>query len=379
MQGVTKRQRSLLIGVVLGIASAWWGCGSESGGSEPRAAAKVEPRSDPGARASVQRPEPLASDHGRVLYARMCAVCHGARGEGYRADNAPGLAHPEFLASVSDEALAVAIMDGRAGTTMSAWHLSHGGPLSDRDVVSLIEFLRTWSRAAPAALDASPPRGEPAAGRRLFAKECARCHDPAGPYVRITSREWLSTATPGFLRHALRVGRVGTPMASFADLGERAIEDLVAYLTSLPAWPTPQPPPLTARPPPLPLGPVPLNPRGPSPRGFAPFPRMTSVDVVHAQLARGARMVLIDARVPSDFVQLRIEGAVSVPFYDPAPYFAALPKDTWLVCYCGCPHAESGALAEQLVAAGFRKVTVLDEGLGEWLARGYPVHSGGEH
>jgi len=68
-----------------------------------------------------------------------------------------------------------------------------------------------------------------------------------------------------------------------------------------------------------------------------------------------------------------IAGAVSVPFYDPSPYFAALPKDTWLVCYCACPHAESGQLAQQLGAQGFTKVAVLDEGLGVWKARGYPV------
>ena len=65
-----------------------------------------------------------------------------------------------------------------------------------------------------------------------------------------------------------------------------------------------------------------------------------------------------------------------MPFYDPAPYFDALPKDTWLVCYCACPHAESGQLARELVAHGFTKVTVLDEGLGVWKARGYPVSTG---
>jgi cytochrome c oxidase cbb3-type subunit 3/ubiquinol-cytochrome c reductase cytochrome c subunit len=67
---------------------------------------------------------------------------------------------------------------------------------------------------------------------------------------------------------------------------------------------------------------------------------------------------------------------VSVPFYDPTPYLKALPKDTWLVSYCGCPHAESMALAGKLVAAGFRKVTVLDEGLGVWKARKYPLRQG---
>jgi rhodanese-related sulfurtransferase len=82
-------------------------------------------------------------------------------------------------------------------------------------------------------------------------------------------------------------------------------------------------------------------------------------------------MVLLDARVPSDYEQEHIQGAVSVPFYDPSPYLAALPKSAWMVCYCACPHAESGVLAEKLQAAGFKKVTVLAEGLYGWSGKGY--------
>jgi cytochrome c oxidase cbb3-type subunit 3/ubiquinol-cytochrome c reductase cytochrome c subunit len=66
-----------------------------------------------------------------------------------------------------------------------------------------------------------------------------------------------------------------------------------------------------------------------------------------------------------------IAGAVSVPFYDPTPYLSSLPANAWLVCYCACPHAESGQLASH-----FAKVTVLDEGLWVWKAHGYPVRSG---
>src|SRR5579859_8097602 len=76
--------------------------------------------------------------HGQELYARMCAVCHGAAGEGYRADQAPALAHPDFLASATDVHLRNAIADGRAGSTMSAWSSLHGGPLGDTDVRAIV-------------------------------------------------------------------------------------------------------------------------------------------------------------------------------------------------------------------------------------------------
>jgi cytochrome c oxidase cbb3-type subunit 3/ubiquinol-cytochrome c reductase cytochrome c subunit len=162
------------------------------------------------------------------------------------------------------------------------------------------------------------------------------------------------------------------------SLGEGGIEDVLALLRSWQSTtPGPRPPP--ARPPPLPLGPVPLNPRGPEPAGFVAHGTgagTTRADVIKEQLDRGARMALLDARAPSDYMREHIAGAVSVPFYDPDPYFSALPRDAWLVCYCACPHAESGQLAQKLAAKGFNKVTVLDEGLGVWRMRKYPTQSG---
>ncbi|HEY2406166.1 MAG TPA: c-type cytochrome, partial [Polyangiaceae bacterium] len=93
---------------------------------------------------------------GAEVYGNMCAVCHGENGEGYKADQAPRLAHPNFLASVSDAFLRDAIANGRRGTTMSAWGKERGGPLDHRDVEELRKFLRTWSKDKPAVLDERP-------------------------------------------------------------------------------------------------------------------------------------------------------------------------------------------------------------------------------
>jgi cytochrome c oxidase cbb3-type subunit 3 len=322
-------------------------------------------------------PRVPSAAHGATLYARMCAVCHGAEGQGYVADQAPALAHPDFLASVSDEFLRFAIAVGRQGTTMSAWQTDHGGPLSPDDVGDVIAHLRSWQKGPALAFSQSSESGDQERGKRLFAKHCASCHGPKAPYVHIQNRQLLVHATAPFLRHAIQTGRPGTKMPGFANtLGERGVEDVISYLRGLPSWAVPGETPGDRAPPPIPLGPVPLNPRGPEPRGFRSFPNMTSVDVVGAQLKRGARMVLIDARAPSDYINGHIRGAVSVPFYDPFAYLAQLPSDVWLVCYCGCPHAESGALAKQLHDQGFRKVTILDEGLGVWTEKGHPMQTG---
>jgi cytochrome c oxidase cbb3-type subunit 3/ubiquinol-cytochrome c reductase cytochrome c subunit len=162
-----------------------------------------------------------------------------------------------------------------------------------------------------------------------------------------------------------------------AELGDSGVEDLVAYLRSWPAnESSPEGSEVPDHVPPIPLGPVPLDPHGPEPESFRAYPAMTSVDVAKAQLDRGARMAFLDARAPSDYVAEHIAGAVSVPFYDPAPYLQVLPKDAWLVCYCACPHAESGQLAQKLLAQGFSKVTVLDEGFRVWKQKGYPTRAG---
>jgi cytochrome c oxidase cbb3-type subunit 3/ubiquinol-cytochrome c reductase cytochrome c subunit len=316
---------------------------------------------------------------GAAFYQQMCKVCHGEHGEGERADRAPAIGGADFLAAVSDDFLRRAIGSGRLGTTMSAWSKDVGGPLASSDIDALIAFLRSRSRQPPRRLDDRPLHGDLVRGSVLYARECQHCHGPrgwGGPDVRIGNRQLLVSASDGFLRDVIGRGRSNTRMRGFAaTLGAAGVDDVIAYLRHLQdSAPLAAPP--VSPPPPLKLGPVPVHPRGPEPIGFRVFPEMTSVDDVHAQLARGARMALLDARVPTDYVGRHIASAVSVPFYDPSPYLGALPRDAWLVCYCACPHAESSELALKLMAAGFVKVTVLQEGLSAWIARGFATHRG---
>jgi len=324
----------------------------------------------------------LMAHQGAQLYGRMCSVCHGMNGEGYRADRAPAIGHTDYLATVTDEYLHHAIVDGRVATTMSAWGLEHGGPLRPREVDAIIAYMRTWQDERAYDLDQRPVTGDAAHGATVYASECAKCHGArgtGGDYVAFGGPQVLKTATNGFFRYAIHHGRAGTPMPAFdRTLDDKSIEDVIAlardtWSKSLPLTAAVASP---ARPPPIPLGPVPLNPHGPDPSGFATQPQTTKAEIIKRELDRGAKMAILDARAPSDYTREHIAGAVSVPFYDPDPYYKDLPKDAWLVCYCACPHAESGQLASKLVANGFKKVTVLDEGLGFWRNKGFPTKSG---
>ncbi|HVU00957.1 MAG TPA: c-type cytochrome [Polyangiaceae bacterium] len=317
---------------------------------------------------------------GERIYGRMCAVCHGPNGEGYRADEAPAVGKRAFLGTASDVFMRRAINDGRTGTTMSAWSTAHGGPLSGPDVDAVIAYLRTLQPGAPVAVDQHQQAGHVEEGARLFERECARCHGArgtGGPNVGIGNPELLASATDAFLRHAITNGRPETAMPSFGEkLGKQGVDDVLAHLRDLQRQAAPPPPEPPAPPPPIPLGPVPLNPKGPEPAGFQKAPATTHAELIHSELERGAKMAILDARAPQDYRNGHIAGAVSVPFYDVQPYVTKLPKNAWLVAYCACPHAESGQLAQRLLEAGFEKVTILDEGLGFWRSKHFATHEG---
>src|SRR4051812_35568229 len=112
-----------------------------------------------GALGGNQEIEPAQRRGGR-LYQRMCAVCHGATGAGYKADQAPSLTHPDFLAIASDAFLRSAIVNGRPGTTMSAWSVERGSPLMGADIDAVIAFLRGWDRDRHPDADLRPARGD---------------------------------------------------------------------------------------------------------------------------------------------------------------------------------------------------------------------------
>ncbi|MBS2012535.1 MAG: c-type cytochrome [Deltaproteobacteria bacterium] len=316
-------------------------------------------------------------ERGARLYAETCSLCHGERGEGYRADDAPRLTSPEFLSRASDEFLRVAILQGRPGTTMSAWATERGGPLSADDANAIVSFLRSIDGVPPVPLDPGGLAGDPARARPIYEAECRSCHGEKGEggrYINLGNPVFLSSVTDAFLRDAISIGRAATPMAAFdGKIPSSSIVDLVALLRS---WQRPIDGPETLPPRPGQLTNVVLNPGGPEPDlGSRPF---VPADTVKAAMDRGATFVLADARPPSDYSGGHIAGAISVPFYEVAPYLPQIPPERAVVVYCACPHAESGVAADAMRARGYARVMVLDEGFKVWRARNYPVRSGGK-
>ena len=326
-----------------------------------------------GALSSARPVNPAGAATGAQLYAKYCALCHGAALEGYAADNAPALRSPTFLATASTAFLQSAIERGRAGTAMAGFGKVVGGPLEPAEVDALIAFIR-GDAGTPQPLAPKASTGDVAKGSRLYATHCESCHGTAtqrGNAVHLANPMFLASASDAFLRLAVADGRPGTPMEPWKDkLGTTEIEDVIAYVRSL-ARPVPAAP--VVPPSPAPAASVVLNPEGKPPEFALRLGRYASVADVAKAYADKRRMILIDARPTSDYLRLHIPGAISVPYFDMRGLDTVPNDGTWIVSYCVCPHEESGRVLEELRKRGYPNTAVLDEGLFVWTQQGHPT------
>ncbi len=324
-----------------------------------------------------------AAQAGQAAYGRYCALCHGAQGQGYAADNAPALANQAFLRAATDEFLTAAIADGRPGTPMSAWHRKHGGPLDDRTIAQLVRYLRSLQTEPRVIVDGVRVNGDTTRGRVLYAQRCARCHGSRGEgvdAVSLANPALLASASDGFLHYAISHGRPGTRMQAFAgQLQPQQIDDVVAFVRSLssgevPIAPVPTPAPEV---PPISEMPIVINPDGRAPRFTGRDDRFVPAAEVKRAIDRGDRLIVMDARATSDWLSSHVPGAIPMPYYQLEGVLDQLPRDgTWMIAYCACPHAASGHLVDALREHGFTHTAIMDEGIHYWEQQGFPTVSG---
>ncbi len=316
-----------------------------------------------------------AGPDGAGMYARYCALCHGADGAGYASGNAPSLSNQDFLVIASDRFIRHAVEHGRPGTAMSAWGVFYGGPLSLPQGDVVVDHLRSKQTVATVILDTDPINGSLENGRTLYGRRCASCHGDGGAggsAPSLNNPTFLSSVLDHYLRHSIQNGRGGTPMVGFdGSLTSDEINDLVDLIRN---WSEPTPPaPLLARQPS-----VVLNSDGAAAElGSLRDGEYVSVAGLNGALSSGAKMVLLDTRSGSDWRRSHIAGAYSLPFYDAdkvAKLRKKIPTDgTWIVCYCSSPRAGAEVVAEALRAEGFTNVAVLDEGFLGWIQAGHLI------
>ncbi len=194
-------------------------------------------------------------DHGKSIYLRNCAACHGVKGDGkgdaaafllpkprnfvqanFRLRSTPGGRLP------TDDDLFRAVSLGMPGTPMPPWKVM----LNESDRWAVVEYLKTFSSrfaatnqdpATVISLGNPPPRDEASLtqGKALFTKlACITCHGETGHgdgssaaslmddnQTRIKPRDFTRPATfkSGYstrdIARAILTGFNGTPMVGF--------------------------------------------------------------------------------------------------------------------------------------------------------------------
>jgi rhodanese-related sulfurtransferase/mono/diheme cytochrome c family protein len=265
---------------------------------------------------------------------------------------------------------------------MAAYAKERGGPLGPAEIGRVVGWIR--SHGGPPRAIPARGAGDAARGASLYAESCARCHgnaDARASAVHLANQGFLGVAGDPFIGWAIAKGRPGTPMEAWQGrLSDAQIDDLVAHVRSFAKRSEPG-----TLPPPTGTEPIVINPRGApaafTPRstpcagdaGCTPDARFVSVKQLKEALDAKRRVVIVDARPPSDWMRVHIPGAVSIPYHD-LKRLEEVPNDgTWVVAYCACPHHLSGVVVDALRKRGITRAVVLDEGILDWHRRGFPV------
>lgn len=177
----------------------------------------------------------------KVLFNTNCAACHGMDGR-----DGPGrvLNDALYLAVIPRETLKQVLIHGRPGTAMPAWAKSEGGPLTMRQIDTLVDGIeKNWAKPDQFSDTKMPPyaandQGNSDLGRKLFLRNCFMCHGPGAKIGPVADPTYLSLVSDQMLRTSIIVGRPDLGMPDYRNLKlgkaltDQDITDLVAFLVS---------------------------------------------------------------------------------------------------------------------------------------------------
>lgn len=109
----------------------------------------------------------------------------------------------------------------------------------------------------------------------------------------------------------------------------------------------------------------------------ADVPRISVQDT--KALLDAHNVTIIDVRVPQNYTQEHIAGAINLPNNEYQQRLSEIPKTGNVVLYCECPNdEESAGVAKGLMNGGYTNVKILEgpAALSKWKNAGFPVGAG---
>jgi rhodanese-related sulfurtransferase/DNA-binding transcriptional ArsR family regulator len=91
---------------------------------------------------------------------------------------------------------------------------------------------------------------------------------------------------------------------------------------------------------------------------------------------RSGEVTVLDVRPAEEYRAAHIPGAVSVPLKELEKRLGDLPRHREIVAYCRGPYCVFAPEAVKLLRARGYRAMALDDGVGEWRARGLPLAAG---
>ena len=178
----------------------------------------------------------LARARGRAAFGDNCAPCHGTGGAG--AKGYPNLNDDEWIWGGKLDQIEQTIQFGARSGNAKAHEgamLAFGkdGILKPAEIVTVANYVRSLSGLSTGAgFDA-------AAGKKLFADNCASCHGDAGKgnqelgAPNLTDKIWLYGSDEATLIETISNGRAGVMPAWVGRLDPATIKALAVYVHSL--------------------------------------------------------------------------------------------------------------------------------------------------
>jgi mono/diheme cytochrome c family protein len=206
---------------------------------------------------------------GSQIYDANCAVCHGSEGQGRVGVNLssdwPAIDPTAFTRAVIEQ--------GVSGTPMTPWSQQYGGPLDEQEIEDVVAFVTSLSggrsdmapTATPFPVTPVPTvpgsTGDPTAGKALFIANCAMCHgdDGQGRSGASLDKGFSSINPQQFVRATVAEGIDNTAMPAWSQdhggpLTESEIDDISAFIITLPSQSQQETPAATATPAPTASG-----------------------------------------------------------------------------------------------------------------------------